>query len=272
MKSLIQKVRDKKLPNEDHISEITGVTRVPKPDYYRNTETGEEFFDIVGALAWPAGDKPGFAVVVGVVKGGDPQEPALKTLDEIESPSVEGLLKECVELRTKWGFPGLLKVWLGDYERFAPIITDFNASRRSENFLIVTAAYDFEKPNRGEIYLQRISELLKPGDSGKKRLHIGGCNKLRGNINDFPHGTAEITQVERWPALAALGYAVHTMLVYKPWLRSLKQQELVGTVPDDELQSRPLREQQEIMKLLNLVWEDDERDDDGGDGGLISTL
>ena len=272
MKSLIQKIRDKKLANEDHISEITGVSWVPKPDYYRNTETGEEFFDIFGALSWPAGDRPGFAVVVGVVKGGDPQEPALKALDEIESPSVEGLLKECVDLRTKWGFPDLLKVWLGDQERFLPIVTDFNANRRSEDLLVVTVPYDFEKPNRGEIYLQRIFELLKPGASGKKRLSLGGCNKLRGNISDFPHGAAQIGQVERWPAVAALGYAVHTMLVYKPWLRFLKPQKLVSTVPDDELLSRPLREQQEIMKLLNLVWEDDESDDDGGDGGLISTL
>lgn len=269
MKSLIQKIRDKKPANADHISEVTGVSWVPKPEYYRHTETGEEFFDIAGALAWPAGDRQGFAVVVGVIKGGDPQEPALKVFDEIEAPSIEGLLRECRDLRPKWGFPDLLKVWLGDQERFAPIVNNFNSGMKSEDYLIVSPAYDFEKPNRGEIYLQRIFELLKPGASGKKRLFLGGCNKLHDHLRDLPHYPSQIIQVERWPAVAALGYAVHTLLVYKPWLRFLQPQRLMSTVPEDEFLSRPLHEQQEIMKLLNLTWEEDESNDDGS---LVDTV
>ncbi len=269
MKSLIRKIRDKKPANVDHIAEITGARWTPKPDYYHNTETGEQFYDVAGAIAWPAGDRPGFAVVVGVVKGEDPQEPVLRVLDEIEAVSVEELLKEGANLRVKWGFPDLLRIWLGDHERFAPIVHGYNSRKKTKEYFIVSPPYDFEKPNRGEIYLQRVFELLRPRESGKKRLFLGGCNKLRGYLMDLPHDTAQIGQIDRCPAVAALGYAVHTMLVYRPWLRFLEPQKLVSTVPDDELLSRPLHEQQEIMKLLNLVWEEDGSDDDGG---LISTM
>jgi hypothetical protein len=162
-------------------------------------------------------------------------------------------------------------VRLGDQMRYAPIIADFNANRWPEDVFIVSAAYNFESINRGEIYLQRIIELLRPGKSGKKRLFLGGCNKLRGYLRDLPHDAVQTSQIERWPALAALGYAAHTMLVLKPWLRFVKPQKLVSTVPGDDFLTRPQHEQREIMKLPNLVWEEDESDDDGDDA-LIKTV
>jgi hypothetical protein len=266
-KTLIEKVRDKgrDRSHEDHIAQVTGLRQVPLPVYYRHIETGEEYFDISGALAWPAADNPGFGVVVGVKKGGDPQEPALEALAEFESASVEGLLRACCKIRGRWGFPEVLSVWLADQERFSPILTDFNHNRKHQDALIVSNPYDFERPNRSEINLQRVFELLRPGRSGEKRLFLGGCNRLQGCLRDLPHDAAQTGQVERWPAAAALGYAVHTLLVLKPWLGFVKHRRLVGTRGDenDSLFGLPMHEQREVLALLGLVSEDEGFDDDG---------
>jgi hypothetical protein len=270
--SLIVKVRDKfrDRDHDDHIAQVTGLRRVPVPAHYRHIETGDEFYDISGALAWPAADSPGFGVIVGVKKAGDPQEPALETLAEFESPSVEGLLKACCEIRGRWGFPEVLGVWLADQERFSPIVTDFNHSRKALDAFIVSPPYDFERPNRTEVYLQRIFELLRPGRGGEKRLFLGGCSRLQACLRDLPHDAAQRCQIEQWPAAAALGYAVHTLLVLKPWIVFLKHRRLVGTRgdQDDSFLGLPMHEQREVMELLNMV----DIEDAGEHGGLINTL
>jgi hypothetical protein len=271
--SLIEKVRDKGRDRDpdDHIAQITGLRQVPAPVYYRNIETGDEFYDICGALAWPSADSAGFAVIVGVKKGDDPQEPALEAQAEVESPSVEGLLKACCAVRGKWGFPDVLGVWLADQERFSPILTDFNHGRKHQDALIVSTPYDFERLNRSEIYLQRIFELLRPARSGEKRLFLGGCRRLQGCLRDLPHDAAQAGQIEQWPAAAALGYCVHTLLVLKPWLRFVKHQKLVSTRSDDDdnFLALPLHEQRELMQLLDLDSEDERLDDAGQ---LVNTI
>ncbi len=67
-KSVIKIIRDKKSNTSDHIAMITGRRYVPKPVYYRNTETEEDYFAISGALSWPTYDRPGFAVIVAALK------------------------------------------------------------------------------------------------------------------------------------------------------------------------------------------------------------
>ena len=115
-KSLIEKDRDKGADrhHDEHIAQITRIRQIPTPAYYRHIETGEEFYSISGALAWPAADSAGFAVIVGVKIGDDPPEPAFEALAEVESPSVEGLLKACCEIRGKWGGGEVLDVWLAE--------------------------------------------------------------------------------------------------------------------------------------------------------------
>jgi hypothetical protein len=97
-----------------------------------------------------------------------------------------------------------------------------------------------------------------------------GCSRLKGCLRDLPHDAAQTGQVERWPAAAALGYAVHTLLVVKPWLGFVKHRRLVGTRGDEDgsFFGLPMHEQREVMELLNMV----DVDDDGEHGGLINTL
>jgi hypothetical protein len=266
--SLIEKIRDKDLDtdHDDHIAQITGVRQVPTPVYYRHIETGEEFYGISGALCWPAADQPGFAVIVGVKKGDDPQEPAFEALAEVESPSVEGLLAACCAIRGKWGYPDVLDIWLADAERFSTVVVDFNQNLKPQDSMLLSDPYDFQRPNRTEIYLQRIFELI-----GSRRLFLGGCGRLKGCLRDLPHDAAQTGQIEHWPAAAALGYAVHTLLVLKPWLRFVKQQRLVSTMGEDgdNFYDLPYHEQREVMRLLDPSGEDERPDDDGR---LIDTI
>ena len=258
-KSLIEKVHDKgsDTDHNNHIAQITGVRQVPVPAFYRHIETGQEFYAISGALAWPSADSAGFAVIVGVKKGDDPQEPAFEALAEVESPSVEGLLKACCENRAKWGGVEALDIWLADAERFSTVVVDFNYDLKAEDVMVLSDPYDFGRPNRTEIYLQRIFELISA-----KRLFLGGCSRLKGCLRDLPHDAAQAGQIEQWPAAAALGYVVHTLLVLKPWLRFVKQQRLVSTMGEDgdNFYDLPYHEQRE----------ENERPED--DGRLIHTI
>ena len=64
-------------------------------------------------------------------------------------------------------------------------------------------------------------------------------------------------------AAAALGYAVHTLLVSKPWLRFVKQQRLVSTMGDGNFYDLPYHDQQEVLRLLDPSREDGPPEDDG---------
>ena len=101
--SIIKKIRTKKPPNLDHIAMITGSRWVAKPPFYRNIETGEDYFDIAGAVAWPGENLAGFAVIVAAVNMRE-KEPALMVLAEIEEKSIEDLISACVEIRERYGY------------------------------------------------------------------------------------------------------------------------------------------------------------------------
>jgi hypothetical protein len=49
--SVIKRIRDKAAPISHHMAQITGQRYVPKPYYYKNIETDEEYFTIAGALS-----------------------------------------------------------------------------------------------------------------------------------------------------------------------------------------------------------------------------
>ena len=79
-------------------------------------------------------------------------------------------------------------------------------------------------------------------------------------------------KIENFPAVASLAYEVHSLANLRPWLRFLEPQKDISTIAGDDFLSRPLHEQQEIMRGINLIWEEDESNNGRDDGGLISTL
>jgi hypothetical protein len=160
----------------------------------------------------------------------------------------------------------VLDFWLADAERFSTVVVDFNHNLKSHDAMVLSDPYDFTRANRSEIYLQRVFELI-----GGKRFFLGGCDKLKGCLRDLPRDVVKTGQIEHWPAAAALGYAVHTLLVLKPWLKFAKQQRLVSTMGEDgdNFYDLPYHEQQKVMRLLDPASENEWPDDDGR---LIDTI
>ena len=115
---------------DQHIMEITGEQRIPKPVYYRHNKTRAEYCFLAGGIGWPRDPKesPGFAVVVAVDKTKD-DRPSMHVLEEAEAPTVDGLLKNCVRLQKKYGCrecSDLFRFWYGDPERSDTFVNLFN--------------------------------------------------------------------------------------------------------------------------------------------------
>ena len=255
-----------------HIAKITGVREVPKPTYYKNIENGDEYYAIVGALAFSYHRAPGFALIVAAVKDGkNHEDPKIKVLDEIESAKgIEGLLQACINRRERWGYPETLRIFYGDQERFLTAVSDFNqkvSQARTEKGIFLTPPADFHLSNASEIYLERIKSLLRKDINGEKRLSLGSCKKLRTYLQNLP-SDADKRHIEEYPGVCALGYVVHSILSLRPWMRFVKHERGIKTIQNDyeDYAARHQREAYDYLYSFN-----DEYDDRGGDD-LIPTI
>jgi hypothetical protein len=227
-RSIVEVVRDKHHDFNEHIAAVNGERYAPKPNYYHNRETGEDYWSLAGAVAFPALRTPGFVVIVAVIRDGDSEEPVFKVLDEIEESSIDALLKSCARLRYRYGYPHQLEYFYGDPERYMAIVSDFN--RRQDRGLYLAHPSDFQAQNRSEIYLERIWSYLKPGPDGKKRLILGKCERLRSHLQNLPK---EVQSIEDYPGVAALGYALHSLESMKAWMKSIAAGRYVDSGYED---------------------------------------
>ncbi|MCK4821405.1 hypothetical protein KA005_36910, partial [bacterium] len=218
---IIQKIKSKLPANDDHISMITGQRTKPKATYYRNIETETKYYHIGGAIAWPGKTLPGCVIVVAVKK--DSLRPSFQLLAEEEDHSINGLLDRCLDLRQRYGYElngDLFRFWYGDHSKFASLLSDFNkekfSSKQAEG-IHIACPVDFDKPNHFEIYVRRIQTCLSPNDSGNKSLYLGACDRLRNYLQILPSDAAIKGTDEDYPAIAALGYAIHSLSACKPW-------------------------------------------------------
>jgi hypothetical protein len=249
-KSIIQVIRDKHHEFNEHIAELNGEHYVTIPNYYHNIETNEDYWAIVGALAFPANRTSGFAVIIAAIKNGTTDAPVFKVVAEIEESDVDTLLQTCEHRRYRYGYPHQLECFYGDLERFRSIVADFN--QRQERGLYLVQPADFHSQNRSEIYLERIWSDLKPGSDGTKRILLGECDRLRAHLHNLPK---EIQSIEDYPAVAALGYAVHSLELMKPW----KKSRATGRYVDSDEGGWEYES-----------WGDE--DDDADDGNLYPTM
>lgn len=250
-----------------HIARITGVREVPKPTYYKNVENGDEYYAIVGALAFSRHRNPGFAVTVAAIKDGQNHEnPKIVVLDEIESAEgIDALLEACMVRRERWGYPETLQIFYGDQERFLTAVSDFNqkvSQARTEKGIFLAPPADFNLPNRSEIYLERIKSLLRKDENGEKRLSLGSCKKLRTYLQDLP-ADADKHHVEEYPAVAALGYAVHSILSLRPWMSFVKHEQGIATIRNnyEDYAARHQREALNELFSFNNGYDDESGDD-----------
>ena len=96
-------------------------------------------------------------------------------------------------------------------------IDDFNEqidtkTEKSEG-IYLSHPSDFENTRRDDLYLQTVKQLLIPTADGYKRLFIDDNRHLRTRLQNTP---SDIRKVGEVPALAAVIYALHTLLATSP--------------------------------------------------------
>ena len=198
-------------------AQVTGKKTIPPQVYYRNTETGDEYFWIAGGIAWPGKINerefaPGFAVVVAVMRD-DPEKPTFHVLAEVQQTGAGSLIRDCMEVRHKFGYSqGLLKYWYGDHLLYNSVLDRINQdikAQTDDDGFYLTPPVDFDQPNAFEVYADSIRSCLE----GDKRLFLGECDLVRGHLQNFKMKS---------PAIWALGGIIHTLSCYKPWMWSIE--------------------------------------------------
>lgn len=217
---------------------ITGTEMVERPYWYRNTETGQLYYDLYSCLGWPSevtdssDGLPGYAAIVGVVRPTDsldtvnPLNANFQLLDEVESKDVPTLLKKCVKLREDYGFGihrDLLRVWLGDPDRFFTPLALCNEAlieQGNERAAIMVAPPD-------DLYAQKIfdsyvralrSTLLEE----TMRFYFGYNDILQNRLREFKRDD---------PCVFAVGGLVYSLLCRCRWMDA--QGETAFNVEDE---------------------------------------
>lgn len=211
-------------------AKITGLKEYPKPTYYENKETGEQYHHIAGAVGWPWESIQGYALVVGVLKNGN-GKCRMKVLEETEDTNVPRLLLKCVGLREKYGYwedPNLMRYFYGNDQRYSPIVLavcselrDKDGNSDEHGFWIYTPD-DFDEKDHFETYMRQVQLALTPDGTGEKMLMLGGNERIKSYIQTLSNETVKKLEYQRtakeYPAVFALGALVHTLLQRKPWM------------------------------------------------------
>jgi hypothetical protein len=275
--TIIEVIKDKSIITgaDHHICQITGERYTRKPTYYRNTETGTEYYHISGSICWP-GQNPGFIVIIAVLKTTE-NSPVFQVIEEVEIDNINGLLSACLQLREKYGHgqgSDLFNFWYGENDRFDAIVNDFNhyltARDDKTQGIYLVPPYDHQKPNAFEIWVNSIRGCLKRDASNKPTLYMGNCTRLRSYIQTSPFDVAVKGSIEDYPALAALGGVVHSLMMLRPCLEFARPERVTPTMHDPvaDLQEAQERALWEMENGIYGSGEFDEYDD----GELVSTL
>ena len=204
---------------------VTGQSLIERPFYFKNTVTGQLYYDILGCVGFPTevSDRdegmPGYVGIIGVIKpkteGKPVQDAAFQLLTERENKDVPSLLDMIIEIREEYGFglhPDLLQAWFGDYERFTTVLALKNerltAGGKERNAILIRPPIDFYEPKAFDNYVRSLQSVIVPG---KVRFYFGGCDILRNKLREFKRDC---------PAVVAVGGLVHSLLSQCEWMDS----------------------------------------------------
>jgi hypothetical protein len=193
--------------------------------YFFNTETGEKYGEIVGAIAWPETEE-GFLMVgaVDLFENADPEARHIRVLAEANESNIDVLLKRAVELQRYFSpFMGIVRFY-GDptSPTIMELLDRFNRDRRSRglNPFYLTEAPQVRGPHRLELYARLIRSYTQPG---RKTLHF--CDTI---LPGYLRGLSpdEISEnMFGHPPVAALGYALAVLSTWRPRKGGKRQEE-----------------------------------------------
>jgi len=168
---------------------------------------------ILGGIAWPGDNKSGFAVVVGADTfpeiGGRIHHYHL--LSEVEDNDTGQLLRKCAELKTRFE----VENFYGRYdESIVNYLTFWNRDARDRH-IPEFHVYPAPSSEGGKIgyHLNLLRNRLQ---SARKTLHLLGQSRLPGYLSELPANGAVTINDSQYPAVAALGYAVSTLIFFGP--------------------------------------------------------
>ena len=169
---------------------------------YRDMDNGRHYQRIVGGLAWP-GIKPGFAVILGenLRKDYDLNAHHIRILAEFESLDIEELFKWCV-FSHSW-FKGEWYLSLENKPMMGLVYND----NRFEHLSIGRAPYSAD-PKGFRFYVAIFRRHLQ---SEKKTLHLGENSRLPSYLLELDTKDISTADIDEFPAVAALGYALTTL-------------------------------------------------------------
>ena len=194
--------------------------------YYVNKENNEEYRRIVGGIAWPAGGKPGYAVLLGEDREKDEtlKKFHIRLVKEYETQNPTDLLKRCNEFRRIMG----VEVWYGDTNKAS--MMEFLRQLNIPLFIRDAPFYDDE--NAFDFYIDLIREST-PTSPGKKFLHFGKSSKLPGYLMEAPEKRVPLQKAQEYPAILALGYALAAIVHYVPdWEQEQEAREADALLDD----------------------------------------
>ena len=218
---------------------VTDSELVERPYWFKNKETGQEYYDLYACLGWPSevtdssDGLPGYAAIVGVVRPAgesietsDPTDANFQLLAEAESKDVPVLLRKCVELREEWGFgvqKNLLTFFFGDAERFAIPLALMNEDLIEEsgdtNAILVTP---FDEMYAQKIFDSYVRALRSTLLEESRRFFFGFNDILRNRLREFNRDD---------PAVFAAGGLIFSLLNRVRWMDS--RQETAFTVDNE---------------------------------------
>jgi hypothetical protein len=210
---------------------VTGQPLVERPYWYRDSTTGEDYWDLYGCVGWPSEvtDKdmglPGYLGVVAIVKDDKikPEDSTFKLLAEFESYDIPSLLDHMVTLRQEFGFglhPGLLQGWFGDPERFITALALLNERLTSDDpgqAILVLPPDDF--------YVRSLQSVII---IGRKRFYFGANQVLKSKLQggqEFKRDT---------PAVNAVGGLIHSLLSRCTWMDQSRENLFMVLEDGDE--------------------------------------
>lgn len=203
------------------------IQNIRKETIFENPETQQSYRRVVGAMGWPWEPRPGFLVVLGeqyLVDQGLKGRP-LEVLAEREVESIPALHQGCLELRKQW----CCDIWLADLQQkeavrlFRQINRGLNDRRNDiEPVQLHTAPY-----SHGAGQLQVLFQMLGMVQSpDHKLLSYGPDSKLPRYAQGLDSKDLK-EKAGKFPALAALAYAVAEMILREPWSGKEPSQQVV---------------------------------------------
>ena len=208
---------------------LTGKPMVERPFHYRNTGTGQLYYDLYAGLGWPSEitDKdagmPGYIGIVGVIKDNRrPEDARFQLLAELESKDVPDLIRKFLAIRGEYGFglyPGLMQSLIGDAERFITTMALVNErlieAGGEKAAVLVTPPDDFYDPLAFDIYGRSLRTCLM---EGAIRLFFGDNEVLKTRLREFRKGD---------PAVMGLGGLIHSLVLRCTWLDQTRENAFV---------------------------------------------